>query len=1028
MPAKKKVASLGKKQQKTTPARKKITEPETKAAKADPGKKPAVAKKASPDKRDFPIVGIGSSAGGLDALEKFFDKMPSDAGMSFVVVTHLDPTHASMMPSLLQKHTKMKVVQVEDGMKVAPNQVYVIPPDKDMGILKGHLQLMQPQVQTGPRAPVNYFLRHLAEEKREKAACIILSGMGSDGTLGLKAIKGELGMVMVQDPDTARYDGMPKSAIATGLADYILPPDKMPESLLEYTKRTIYRGAPASPPIEAVTGSTLQKIHMILRSGTGHDFSSYKKNTIIRRIQRRMNVHHLDGISDYLAFLRQNPQEVRALFKEFLIGVTSFFRDPEAFEVLKEKVLLGALKDKPCNDTVRIWVPGCATGEEAYSIAILLQECMQALNQVLNVQIFATDIDNDAVEKARMGIYPGDISADVGQDRLRRFFDREDDSYQVSRKLRDMLIFAPQSVIKDPPFTKLDLICCRNLLIYLDSELQRKLMPLFHYSLNHDGVLFLGSSETIGGFPDLFAPVDNKWKIYRRKPVSPSIQKTIEFPMTPRLRAERDQATRAAGPDLPHLVERQLIEHHTPAAVVVDHKGDVAFIHGRTGKYLEPAPGTIRTNNIFEMARSGLKLQLPAMLRSAAKDRKEVVHDEVSIKQNGQHLRVNVTVRPMLDRQTQGLFMVLFEDVAVNMQGETVEKRAKAARGSDRRIEELEKELKYTNESLRTTIEELETANEELKSTNEEYQSTNEELQSANEELNSSKEELQSLNEELDTVNSELQDKNHELSKSVNDMKNLMDSMEIPTVFLDNDLRIKRFTAHIGRIINLMESDLGRRLDDFMARIEHKDLLKDIVEVHKTLMPKEIETQSEDGRWYLLTIRPYRTTENMIDGLVLSFLDIHALKSSEKLLRESMGLHAYFEGIVNAIQQPLVVLDKALKTITANQAFYSTFHMKASAIKGKPIHELDEKGWDIPELRERLTDLISRDDGFEGLKVEHHFPRVGRKQLLLSARRIQQGDGQFEHILLTIDDVTDEKRAHGTRRTTQGRKDREDAP
>ena len=685
MPAKKKDSGPGKKQEKVTPVKKKTTNPRTKATKTAPGKKTAVAKKSSAHKNDFPIVGIGSSAGGLEALEKFFDKMPADAGMSFVVVTHLDPKHASMMPDLLQKHTEMKVVQVEDGMIVTPNQVYVIPPDKDMGIIKGRLQLIQPQVQTALKAPINYFLRHLAEEKKEKAVCILLSGMGSDGTLGLKAIKGGLGMVMVQDPETAKYDGMPRSAIATGLADYILPPDKMPESLLEYTKRTIPPGPPKPSLIETMDGRAVQKIHMVLRSGTGHDFSLYKKNTIIRRIQRRMNVHHLDTTTDYLSFLQQNPQEVSALFKEILIGVTSFFRDPEAFETLKARALMGILKDKPFNSPVRMWVPGCATGEEAYSIAILVHECMQALKQELSVQIFATDIDNDAVEKARAGIYPGDISADLGQERLRRFFDRKEDFYQVNREIRDMVIFAPQSVIKDPPFTKLDLICCRNLLIYLDSELQKRLMPLFHYSLNHDGILFLGSSETIGGFADLFAPVDTKWKIYRRKPVSSSAQKLIEFPLMPHLKAERRRAQKAAGPDLPHLLERQLLEQHTPAAVVVDHKGDLAFIHGRTGKYLEPTPGTIRTNNIFEMARSGLKLQLPAMLRNAAAMRKEAIRHEVTIKQNGQHLRVNVTVSPMTDPEAQGLFVVLFEDVAVNVQDETVKKEAKGCKGLEQK-------------------------------------------------------------------------------------------------------------------------------------------------------------------------------------------------------------------------------------------------------------------------------------------------------------------------------------------------------
>jgi two-component system CheB/CheR fusion protein len=837
-------------------------------------------------KETFPVVGIGASAGGLEALEKFFQNMPPNPRMAFVVVTHLDPSHTSMMPGLLQKHSSLRVVEVEDGMKIAPNHVYVIPPDRDMGIIKGTLQLMKTEVTPRPRAPVNYFFRHLAADRREKAVGIILSGMGSDGTLGIKSIKGELGMVMVQEPASARYNGMPDSAIATGLADYVLPPEKMPDQLVEYVNRLVM-GVPKALPPEEIATQALQKVHMLLRSATGHDFSGYKASTILRRIQRRMNVHQIEDMSNYVAYLQRNLEEVKTLFRELLIGVTNFFRDSEAFDVLKAKVLPILLENKPYNQSLRAWVPGCSTGEEAYSLAIILREFMDELNREVNVQIFATDIDNESIEKARMGTYPGDIAADVSPERLRKFFEREDDSYRINRGIREMLVFAAQSVIKDPPLTKLDLICCRNLLIYLNTDLQKRLLPLFHYSLNPEGILFLGSSETVGGATDLFLPIDHKWKIYKRQSIQSPLEKAVEFPLTPSLslpEARTGQVQKTGTHDLPQLLERYLLEHHTPRVVIADQKGDIAYIHGRTGKFLELTPGTAKVNNILEMARGDLRLLLPGLIRSAYKEKKEISRRDVAVRQDGDFINVNIRVKPMNESGFKNFLMVLFEESPSLASGKTDKKKGSGTVKSRKGFGALEKELIYTKESLRTTIEELETANEELKSANEEYQSTNEELQSANEELNSSKEELQSLNEELETLNSELQDKNLELTRNYHDMKNVLDNTEIPILFLDSRLRIKRFTSHINKVLNLRESDVGRPVTDLVTRLTSDGLFKDVKKVLDTLTPKEVETQSEDGEWYLLKIRPYRTVDNVIDGVVLIFLNMQQLKCVQEEL------------------------------------------------------------------------------------------------------------------------------------------------
>jgi two-component system CheB/CheR fusion protein len=830
----------------------------------------------------FYIVGIGASAGGLEAFERFFKKMPNNPGMAFILVPHLDPTHVSLMPELIQKCSKMEVIQVKDGIEVQPNAVYIVPPNNDLAIINATLQLLQPLKSSGPRMPIDYFFRSLAQDQAEKAICIILSGMGTDGTLGLRAIKGELGMAVAQDPDTAKYDSMPRSAIATDLVDHILSPEKMPQKLIAYANHTTHKTVPKLVPVMGKTTDVLQKIFIVLRSQTGHDFSAYKHNTICRRIERRMDVHQIDKISNYVRYLQENGQEVNTLFKELLIGVTNFFRDKDAFEVLKNSALSRILEGKPKDYVIRAWVAGCSTGEEAYSTAIILRECTERLKQHVGIQIFATDIDDDAIETARAGVYPASISVDVSAERLKRFFAAEDNVYHVRKDIREMLVFAPQDIIKDPPFTKLDLICCRNLLIYLDSTLQKKLLPLFHYSLKPGGILFLGSSETTGGVTDLFSPIDKKWKIFRRQGSWPGARPVVPFPVTPPVeRADVGNAEKPLELNLRQLAEKALLDSYVPPSVIINAKGDILYIHGRTGRYLEPAAGEAKWN-IYDMARQGLKLELPSAIRKANSQKKAATYKGLQVRINGGTETVNLTVKPLMNSQTPTeLMIVLFEAIAPPGPNEPAEKRRTPGKKTDERIEALEKELQYSKENLQTTIEELETSNEELNSTNEELQSTNEELQSTNEELETSKEEQQSLNEELMTVNSELQSKIEELTTANNDMKNLLDSTQIPTIFLDLDLCIKSFTSHATSVINLIHTDLGRPIGDIVTKLEYGGLTEDARAVLKDLVYREKEVQSKDGPFYTVRIAPYRTLENVIDGVVITFVDITQIKNLE---------------------------------------------------------------------------------------------------------------------------------------------------
>jgi len=836
----------------------------------------------------FPVVGIGASAGGLEAFEAFFKAMPHDSGMAFVLVAHLDPTHVSILPELLQKRTKMAVFQAADGMRVEPNSVYVIPPNKALSILNGVLQLMETAQPRGVNLPIDGFFRALAQDQGASAICIILSGTGTDGTLGLKAVKGALGMVMVQDEDSAKYDGMPRSAVATGLADYVLPPTEMPEQLVKYVRHAAYKPAPAVAPVQGKVPNALQKIFLVLRARTGHDFSLYKKNTICRRIERRMNVHQIDDISDYVRYVQESDREAGVLFKELLIGVTNFFRDADGFEALQQKALLKMLRGRGEECTVRVWVPGCSSGEEAYSLAILLQESMEQIKCHLNVQIFATDIDADAIATARAGLYPGSIVADVGPQRLKRCFIKEDDGqYRIKKTIREMLVFALQNIIKDPPFTKLDLLSCRNLLIYLGPELQRKLLPIFHYSLVSGGVLFLGSSETIGPDTDLFETLDKKWKIFRRKPTSLAAHPLLQFPTAlappdgpdPKVLDAVQQAEQLSALQ---LVQTILQQSDTPPCAIVDDAANIIYVHGRTGRYLEPAQGRVSVN-IVEMARPGLKAELAAAIRKVTLRKLEVTENALRVQYNGGHLFVDLTVKPILEQSgMRGLLMVVFAEATAPTKTAPAKAKRAAPKARGKTAEELEQDLQYTRENLQTTIEELETSNEELKSTNEELQSTNEELQSTNEEMETSKEELQSLNEESATVNAELQSRIEELSKANDDMKNLLDSTEIATIFLDTELGVRRFTPQATQIIPLVGTDSGRPIKHFASNLVGVDLADRAEQVLKDLAVQELEVRSKDDRYYLLRVRPYRTTTNVIDGVVMTFEDVTARRAVER--------------------------------------------------------------------------------------------------------------------------------------------------
>jgi two-component system CheB/CheR fusion protein len=787
------------------------------------------------------------------------------------------------MPELLQRATKLSVVEAGDRMPLKANTVYVAPSNKYLSIIDGALFLVDPPEPRGLRLPIDYFFRALADERHDRAIAIILSGMGSDGTLGVAAIKEHAGLVLVQDPASAKFDGMPRSAIDSGLADIVAAPEELPNRIAAYVQhipQVPLKGA--APGAGASPGTALEQVLTLLREHTGHDFSLYKKTTVGRRIERRMGIHQLERMSAYVAFLKENRQEIDLLFKELLIGVTSFFRDGEAWNALQQQALLPMLSALPPTPRVlRAWVPGCSTGEEAYSLAIAFREAMDKLQTParISLQIFATDLDPDAVQRARQALYPTNIAADLTPQRLARYFAEESGRYRVAKEIREMVVFAPQNVIMDPPFTKLDVLCCRNLLIYLSAELQKRLLPLFHYSLSPGGVLFLGSAETVGPFSDLFETIDGKARLFRRSGLASA---AVEFPSRYHIAAapQADAANRVPDAiNVKSLVEEVLLQDFAPAGVLVNGEGDILYISGRTGRYLEPAAGKANWN-VHAMARDGLRDELALALPKAMREHKRVVQRNLLV---GEGHYIDLTLQPVDAPGLTGGVLIAFADVAAG--ANEARGSGRRAGGSAARVAEFERALQQAREETQAAREEMQTSREELKSTNEELQSTNEELQSTNEELTTSKEEMQSLNEELQTVNAELQAKVDELSAANNDMKNLLNSTDLATVFLDNALCIRRFTSQATRIFKLIPGDIGRPLSDIVSSLERSSLEEDGREVLRTLVFSEKEVATNDGRWFMVKIMPYRTLSNVIDGLVITFSDISFAKNLEAKVR-----------------------------------------------------------------------------------------------------------------------------------------------
>ena len=839
----------------------------------------------------FPIVGIGASAGGLEALEHFLGRVPAGSGMAFVIVQHLDPTHQGIMAEILQRATGMRVMQVKDRTRVQPDCVYVIPPNKDMSVLHGVLHLLAPAAPRGLRLPIDFFLRSLAQDQRERSIGVILSGMGSDGTLGLRAIKEKAGLVLVQEPATAKFDGMPRSAIDAGLADIVAPVDELPQKLMDFLKRVplLERSELA---LEAKTQSAMEKAIILLRAHTGNDFSLYKRTTLYRRIERRMGIHQIDKIGAYVRYLQENSPELDLLFKELLIGVTSFFRDPAAWEQLREQAISSLLVGRSAGQALRAWVPGCSSGEEAYSLAIAFKEALEQVKPRGNctLQIFATDLDRDAINKARQGRFPDNVAAAVTPEQLSRFFSKEDHGYRVRKEIREMVTFAPQNLVMDPPFTKLDILCCRNLLIYLAPEAQQKLMPLFHYSLKPGGILFLGSAETVGSFGNLFAPLCARSRIFRRSETALG-RELVEFPpafvAAPPARPEAPLVPKPPA-SLPSLADQLVLQHYASPTVLVNDRGDILYLSGRAGKYLEPAAGKANWN-IFAMAREGLRYELASAFQKALRQATPVTFRGLEVGTNDGKQFVDLTVQSLVEPEPlRGLVLVVFAAVAAPLETKAPGRFRRTSTRSVR-LRELEREFQHVREELQTVREEMQTSQEELKSTNEELQSANEELQSTNEELSTSKEEMQSLNEELQTVNTELQFRVDELSLSNSDMKNLLNSTDIATVFLDNDLHVRRFTTQATQIIKLIPGDVGRPITDLANDLRYPELAQDAQEVLRTLVFVEKPVAAHDGRWFAARIMPYRTLDNRIDGVVITFTDITAAKKLEAELQSAQA-------------------------------------------------------------------------------------------------------------------------------------------
>jgi PAS domain S-box-containing protein len=959
---------------------------------------------------EFPIVGIGSSAGGLEALQKLFRAMPPESGLGFIVAAHLDPTQKSHLTELLSRCTKMPVVQIDKAIEVEPNHVYVIAPDQELTMRDGVVHTNRPTAPRGHRHPVDSFFRSLAEDQGARAIAIVLSGTGTNGSLGLRFIKAEGGIVLAQEPETAAFTGMPRSAIGTGVVDLVLAPEKMPEALLGLAGH-LYVREPAKV-VEGEPQEQLGTLLSIVRAQSRLDFTSYKKSTVLRRIHRRMGLHRIDKLGTYIERLRNDLDEIKALADDLMINVTGFFRDPEAWQILSDRVIAPLVRERPANSMIRVWAPACSTGEEVYSIAMLILEHAEAAKKSFDVKLFATDVAEGVLGPARAGMYPASIAQDVTPERLERWFTMEDDTYRIKKTLREMITFAPQNLLQDPPFSRLDLISCRNLLIYIEPEMQKRLLGLFHFALRQGGYLFLGSAESITGQENLFESVSKKWRIYRR--LGPTRHDIVDFPL---VGPDEASAGAEAGPgpvrpqdrpDAGELMDRELLEHYAPASALVDRHFRVQYLRGPIGEYLQPPRGE-PSYNLVAMARQGLQTALRSTLRKAIDEGQEVRADG-RVRRGGGLYPVRVVVNPLrLDRDAEARLLVSF-----------FERDSKSEASAPAPVEEvaaeseLQAELEAAREDLRLTIEQMEASNEELKASNEEIRSINEELQASNEELETTKEELQSLNEELHTVNNQLQAKVGELEARTDDLHNLLNSSDVLTLFLDRNLCIRWFTPSMKALLELRSTDIGRPISHFAQRFSGGDLLEDTRNVLERLQPFDAEVVDDLGRWYIRHIIPYRTGHDRIEGVVVTFTEITERKHWEQ---EVQRAREFAESIVRTVREPLLVLTPELEVRSANESFYRAFHVTREQTENRLVYELGNRQWDIPKLRRLLEEVLPTDKQFEDYEVEHEFEGVGRRTMLLNARQLDS----LQLILLAIEDVTERKRAEAAVRASENR-------
>ena len=949
----------------------------------------------------FPVVALGASAGGLEAFERFFTHLPTDTGMAFVLIQHLDPTHHSMLTELVARYTTLPVHQVENGMKVEPNHVYVIPPNREMTIRNSELLLQAPDLPRGFRLPIDAFFRSLGRDQGSFATGIILSGTGSDGTAGLKVIKENEGLIIAQSPASAKYTGMPRSAIVTRLADLILPPEEMPQALIAYYARA---GAPSGMIAEASperSSDVLREIFQLLRTQTGHDFAQYKLNTITRRIERRMIVNRINSIENYLHFLKTHRAEVPLLFSELLIGVTSFFRDAEAFEVLRTQVI-PELCGNPQKDIIRVWVPGCSTGEEAYSLAILFSEHRDQTRKDIDIQIFATDIDEEAVNKARTAIYPENIVSEVPEELLEKYFTHVNGHYTVNKEIRSMVVIAQQSVIRDPPFSHLDLISCRNLLIYLTAEVQKPVIGMFHYALNDSGFLFLGSSETLTGFTHMFEPIDKRNRIFRCiKGIVPQ-PLDLNFGLTDATAASRIPKSQGRPLNIRAIAEKTLLNRYAHPSVIIDERGDILYFYGDTNHYLQSAQGEASLN-ILRMARQEIRPLVAAHLRRISALNDQTTEENVRLIDGDQVETIRLIFQPLEQALTnRKLILVIFEHITVVEAAElSTDGIWEGEQKSRQRIVDLEHDLQTAHNYLQATVEDLETSNEELISANEELQSANEELQSTNEELETTREELQAINEELITVNAELNEKVDALYQANNNQINLLKSIDIGLIFLNDRLAIQLFNPIAAGLLNLMDNDIGRPIQHFAQNFDYHSFHEECERVLDTLQPFSREVFSTDQRWFVLRISPYRTQENIVAGLIITFTEITEQKSMlEQIAQREYLYRALVRNLPNTIA---FLFDHNKRFVIVEGQGLKALGYVGSEVEGKTLEEITQ----IPENIPLLNKIY--DDTLRGESLQFELSR-GDVTFELATAPIYDKEGRVEYGLLTGRDISGRKR------------------